>query len=106
MFTKEHFKKVAQVLRDSRISANNDDFATREEIVDQVAAELANVFADSNPRFDHGLFLAACASESYDDSTLPAGDHGGNYADGSQEDWNRTGNLQGRNKVLVGVFLV
>ena len=62
MFTREHFEKIASVLSAARSKAASTTHAVA--IVDKLAHEFADIFAESNERFSRRAFIAACNSAS------------------------------------------
>ena len=62
MFTKEHFEKVASVLSAARTKAASTTHAL--SVVDSLAIEFADIFAESNERFSRKAFIAACRAVS------------------------------------------
>lgn len=69
MFTKRHYKAVAQVLRVQntrlmRFTPVNDDERAEASgsvhTLQEISSELADVFYLDNPKFNHQQFLAAC----------------------------------------------
>lgn len=63
-FTKQHFEAVAAVIRQAGSTGNAAGSfewrASREATRMQIAADLAEEFAKSNPRLDRKRFIAAC----------------------------------------------
>tara|TARA_R100001086_G_C11805919_1_gene250104 strand:+ start:471 stop:704 length:234 start_codon:yes stop_codon:yes gene_type:complete len=64
--TKKHFKQIAQILKNQRLSiqefSNDDEFGTQhlfENIIMNIENQLINVFVDDNPRFDISRFRQA-----------------------------------------------
>jgi hypothetical protein len=66
MFTREHFNRVAQLLRDAQLASSNDDIEIRAEVVGDLTAAFADLFAESNPHFDRVRFATACAGYDHD----------------------------------------
>ena len=57
MFTKQHYKAIAEIIRPHLlVSKIRKDGAQ----VADIALELADYFAQDNPRFDRERFLEAC----------------------------------------------
>ena len=62
MFTKEHFERVASVLSAARKKAASTTHAL--SVVDTLANDFADIFAESNERFSRKAFLGACNAAS------------------------------------------
>ena len=58
MFTRQHYEAIAEIMK---INSTKEVCATRLVILD-IAEELANYFAQDNPRFDRQKFLEACVA--------------------------------------------
>lgn len=63
--TRKHYVAVATIIRARRNGSALDMYrgstvAQVRSTLDDVARDLADVFAQDNPRFDRGRFLAAC----------------------------------------------
>lgn len=61
--SKRHFEAVARVLRDALEHEQFADSRAGARVAESIARELADVFADENPRFDRARFLRACGVE-------------------------------------------
>ena len=60
MFTREHFERVASVLSAARKKAASTTHAL--SVVDTLASDFADIFAESNERFSRKAFIAACGA--------------------------------------------
>ena len=61
--TRKHFIAIAAALSELRAnveSADDQDYVTPAEYVDQAARAIAEVCAECNPRFNRARFLSAC----------------------------------------------
>lgn len=56
MFTRQHYKAIAGIVRNSTVNKTSKPVINREILI----RELTNYFAEDNPRFDRQKFLAAC----------------------------------------------
>lgn len=59
--SRKDYEAIAAALKDEALSLSHVDGAST--CVPAIAARLATVFADDNPRFDRARFLAACGIE-------------------------------------------
>ena len=64
MFTKEHFERVAGVLSAAREDAASQGAHYSLAIVDKLASDFADIFAESNERFSRKAFIGACRAAS------------------------------------------
>jgi len=67
MFTKRHYKAIAEIIKNNTCTAlpepNHDTLIridAHKEAGIWIALNLADYFAEDNPRFDRQRFLAAC----------------------------------------------
>lgn len=67
MFTKRHYKAIAEVLRanqpDRPVSTSCEGHRARFDKHRSIVGKLAALFANDNPRFNRDRFLAACGEE-------------------------------------------
>ena len=60
MFTRQHYKAIAEMIANNSVIAAKDEslmtYMNRNDFVD----ELVDYFAQDNPRFDREKFLKAC----------------------------------------------
>lgn len=52
--TKKHFEALAAIVNDNRFDGS------RKEACESIARDMADLFAEENPRFDRERFLTAC----------------------------------------------
>lgn len=57
-FTKQHYTAIAKTIHNAYVVAEAGGNA--EDAIDDIAKNLAIIFANDNPRFDKGFFLNAC----------------------------------------------
>ena len=57
--TKKHFIKIAQILKNQRLSIQGIDDNQYENLISNIENQLINVFVDDNPRFDISRFRQA-----------------------------------------------
>lgn len=64
--TKRHFEAVATIIARHRATADmhaergHEGAETAQGVIANIARDMADLFADENPRFDRGRFLKAC----------------------------------------------
>jgi len=64
MFTKKHYKAIAEIIREEYHGNNGPDGTTTEQYVCRnIASGLAGYFATDNPLFDRKKFMIACGLE-------------------------------------------
>ena len=61
MFTRQHYKAIAEIIRYNR--AKVAEGKSEDTIEDCIACDIADFFADDNPRFDYTRFYKACGME-------------------------------------------
>lgn len=62
MFTRKHYKAVAEIIKKHYTSNSGADgtTATEQYVCRNIASDLAYYFEQNNSRFDRNKFMAAC----------------------------------------------
>jgi hypothetical protein len=60
MFTKRHYERIAKKFAAEKIAGNTESAMMVNEARADIAKELADMFAEDNPRFNREMFLKAC----------------------------------------------
>jgi len=64
MFSKRHYKAIAEVIATNRLMANTDSNTERKElalaVVDCIEYDLADLFTQDNPLFNREKFIQTC----------------------------------------------
>ena len=69
MFTKQHYKAIAEVIKWENTELNSLNYLTGISFTEarnatkRIALSLAIIFADNDPRFDKDKFIEACRGE-------------------------------------------
>lgn len=62
MFTKRHYEQIAETIRQTKSGRTGDALVVNavNGVREVIARDLADLFAEDNPRFNRDLFLKAC----------------------------------------------
>lgn len=61
MFTRKHYKQVAQIIRESGYnSVCNADDEIQDQLKENIAGNFADMFEQDNENFDRQQFMEAC----------------------------------------------
>ena len=67
MFTKRHYERIAQAFAETKGYYDGVEVnAAVDGVRNYIAEELADMFAEDNPRFNRKLFMAAAKAESHE----------------------------------------
>ncbi len=60
MITRQHYKAIAEIIKETPVDIDTDTTTTVERFRSEISRKLAVYFTNDNPRFDYEKFMAAC----------------------------------------------